>query len=91
MDNTLAVAYDNSYVGYGCGFNSNGYLVVHLKAMGGVGTHIISMRPLLYTQQPSFANTPYGMVPILTSENDLPGLALGYQIPTVYFAIKIVK
>jgi hypothetical protein len=91
MDNTLAVAYDNSYVGYGCGFNSNGYLVVHLKALGGVGTHIISMRPLLYTQQPSFANTPYGMVPILTSENDLPGLALGYQIPTVYFAIKIVK
>ena len=91
MDNTLAVAYDNSYVGYGCGFNSNGYLVVHLKALGGVGTHIISMRPLLYTQQPSFANTPYGMVPILTSEDDLPGLALGYQIPTVYFAIKIVK
>jgi hypothetical protein len=91
MDNTLAVAYDNSYVGYGCGFNSNGYLVVHLKAMGGVGTHIVSLRPLLYTQQPSFANTPYGMVPILTSENDLPGLALGYQIPTMYFSIKIVK
>ena len=91
MDNTLAVSYDNSYVGYGCGFNSNGYLVVHLKAMGGVGTHIITMRPLLYTQQPSFANTPYGMVPILTSENDLPGLALGYQIPTFNFAIKIVK
>ena len=91
MDNTLAVAYDNSYVGYGCGFNSNGYLVVHLKALGGVGTHIISMRPLLYTQQPSFANTPYGMVPILTSERDLPGLALGYQIPTIYFAIKVVK
>jgi hypothetical protein len=91
MDNTLAVAYDNSYVGYGCGFNSNGYLVVHLKAMGGVGTHIVTMRPLLYTQQPSFANTPYGMVPILTSERDLPGLALGYQIPTFHFAIKIVK
>lgn len=91
MDNTLAVAYDNSYVGYGCGFNSNGYVVFHLKAMGGVGTHIISMRPLLYTQQPSFANTPYGMVPILSSENDLPGLALGYEIPTMYFSIKIVK
>ena len=91
LDNTMAVTYDNNYIGYGCGFNSNGYLVVHLKALGGVGTHIISMRPLLYTQQPSFANTPYGMVPILTSERDLPGLALGYQIPTVYFAIKIVK
>jgi hypothetical protein len=31
------------------------------------------------------------MVPILTSERDLPGLALGYQIPTIHFAIKIVK
>jgi hypothetical protein len=31
------------------------------------------------------------MVPVLTSENDFPGLALGYQIPTVYFAIKVVK
>jgi hypothetical protein len=91
MDNTLAVAYDNSYVGYGCGFNSNGYLVVHLTATGGVGTHIITLRPLLYTQQPSFASTPYGMVPVLTSERDFAGLALGYQIPTFHFAINIVK
>jgi hypothetical protein len=91
MDNTLAVAYDNSYVGYGCGFNSNGYLVVHLTAIGGVGTHIVTLRPLLYTQQPSFASTPYGMVPVLTSERDFAGLALGYQIPTFHFAINIVK
>ena len=91
FDNTLAVTYDNSYIGYGCGFNSNGYLVVHLRATGGVGTHVIDLRPLLYTQQPSFASTPYGMTPVLTSENDFPGLALGYQIPQFHFAINVVK
>lgn len=91
FDNTLAVTYDNSYIGYGCGFNSNGYLVVHLKAIGGVGTHIIDLRPLLYTQQPSFASTPYGMTPVLTFDRDFAGLALGYQIPAFHFAINIVK
>ncbi|CAB4707076.1 unannotated protein [freshwater metagenome] len=91
FDNTLAVTYDNSYIGYGCGFNSNGYLVVHLRALGGVGTHIIDLRPLLYTQQPSFANTPYGMAPVLTFDRDFAGLALGYQIPAFHFAINIKK
>ncbi len=91
LDNTLAVTYDNSYIGYGCGFNSNGYMVVHFRASGAPGTHLIDLNPLLYTNQPSFANTPYGMAPILTSARDFPGLALGYQIPSFHFAITIVK
>jgi hypothetical protein len=91
LDNTRAVTYDNSYVGYGCGFNSNGYMVIHIRATGAPGTHIIDLHPLLYTQQPSFANTPYGMVPLLSSDRDDPGLALGYQLPVVHFAITITK
>lgn len=91
LDNTLAVTYDNSYIGYGCGFNSNGYLVVHLKALGGPGTHVIDLRPVLYTQQPSFANTPYGMTPVLTFDRDFAGLALGYQIPAFHFSIRVTK
>ena len=91
LDNTLAVTYDNSYIGYGCGFNSNGYMVVHLIATGAPGTHIIDLHPVLYVFQPSFANTPYGALPVLTNGNDLPGLALGYQPPTVRFAITITK
>jgi hypothetical protein len=91
MDNTLAVTYDNSYVGYGCGFNSNGYMVIKMRATGEPGTHIIDLWPLMYTNLPSFSNTPYGMLPVLTSDRDLPGLALGYQIPTVHLTIKIVK
>jgi hypothetical protein len=91
LDNTIAVDYDNSYVGYGCGFNSNGDVVLNLVATGAPGTHLIDMYPLLYTQQPSYANTPYGMVPVLTYARDVPGLALGYQLPAIRLAIKVVK
>jgi hypothetical protein len=91
LDNTLAVDYDNSFIGYGCGFNSQGYTVIHLYATGGVGTHIIDLYPQLYTNQPSFASTPYGMLPVLTYARDFPGLALGYQVPSIKFAITIVK
>lgn len=91
LDNTIAVDYDNSYVGYGCGFNSNGDVVLNLVATGAPGTHLIDMYPLLYTQQPSYANTPYGMVPVLSYAQDLPGLALGYQLPAIRLAIEVVK
>jgi hypothetical protein len=91
LDNTIAVDYDNSYVGYGCGFNSNGDVVMNMVATGAPGTHLIDMYPLLYTQQPSYANTPYGMVPMLAYERDEPGLALGYQLPAMRLAITIVK
>ena len=91
LDNTLGVDYDNSYMGYGCGFNSNGYMVVHLRATGGPGIHIIDLNPILYSLSPSFANTPYGMVPVLSSARDYPGLALGYQVPSIHFAIRVIK
>ena len=91
LDNTIAVDYDNSYVGYGCGFNSNGDVVLNLVATGGPGTHIIDGYPLLYSQQPSYANTPYGMQPFLTYAQDEPGLALGYQLPAIRLAITVVK
>ena len=91
LDNTIAVDYDNSYIGYGCGFNSNGDVVLNLVATGQPGTHLIDMYPLLYTQQPSYANTPYGMVPVLTYARDIPGLALGYQLPAIRLAIEVVR
>ncbi|MBU6515842.1 MAG: hypothetical protein KGL23_08140 [Acidobacteriota bacterium] len=91
LDNTLGVDYDNSYMGYGCGFNSNGYMVIHLRATGGVGTHLIDLYPMLYSLSPSFANTPYGMVPYLSYARDFPGLALGYHVPAIRLAIRVVR
>jgi hypothetical protein len=91
LDNTIAVDYDNSYVGYGCGFNSQGDVVLDLVATGGPGTHLIDMYPLLYTNQPNYANTPYGMIPMLSYRTDMPGLALGYQLPAMRLAITVVR
>lgn len=91
LDNTLAVDYDNSYVGYGCGFSSDGSVVFHLWATGAPGTHLIDVYPNLYGWQPSFANAQYTMSPFLSFARDFPGLALGYQVPAFHFAITIVK
>jgi len=91
LDNTVGVDYDNSYIGYGCGFNSNGDVLLHLNATGGPGTHLIDLYPMLYSLSPSFANTPYGMVPVLTYAQDEPALALGYHLPAFRFAITVVK
>ena len=91
LDNTMAVTYDNSFIGYGCGFNSNGYMVIHFPAVGKPGTHIIDLHPLYYTNQPSYANTPYGMLPLLDWKNDAVGLALGYELPAIHFSIEVTK
>ena len=91
FDNTMAVTYDNSHVGYGCGFNSNGYMAIHMVATGEPGTHLIDLWPQYYSHQPSFANTQYGMVPLLSGGWDNGALALGYTVPVLHFAIKVVK
>lgn len=91
LDNTVAVTYDNSYVGYACGFNSNGDVQIQLFATGEPGTHLIDLYPLLYTQQPAYPYPQLGMVPLLGFARDAPGLAAGYQLPAFRLAIKVVK
>jgi hypothetical protein len=91
IDNTLAVTYDNSYIGYGCGFNSQGDVTMNLVATGAPGTHLIDIYPMLYTQQPAYPYSPLGMMPILSFNRDAPGLALGYRLPAFRLAITVVK
>jgi hypothetical protein len=91
LDNTVAVTYDNGYIGYACGFNSNGYVRIQLFATGKPGIHLIDLYPLLYTQQPAYPYPQLGMVPLLGYRTDAPGLAAGYQIPAFRLAIKVVK
>jgi len=90
LDNTVAVTYDNGYVGYGCGFNSNGDVVLNLVATGGPGTHLIDIYPLLSPYQPAYAYPPHAAVPFLSFARDYPGLALGYQLPAFRLAIRVV-
>ena len=91
LDNTVAVTYDNGYIGYGCGFNSNGDVVLDLVATGGPGTHLIDIYPLLYPYQPAYAYPPHAAVPFLSFARDFPGLALGYRLPAFRLAIKVVS
>ena len=91
LDNTVAVTYDNSYVGYGCGFNSNGDVVLDLVATGGPGTHLIDIYPLLYPYQPAYPYPPHAAVPFLHLTRDFPGLALGYRLPAFRLSITVVR
>jgi hypothetical protein len=91
LDNTVAVTYDNSYVGYGCGFNSNGDVVLDLVATGRPGTHLIDVYPLLYPYQPAYPYPPHAAVPFLNFARDFPGLALGYRLPAFRLAITVVE
>lgn len=90
LDNTVAVTYDNAYIGYACGFNSNGYVRIQLFATGDKGTHLIDLYPLLYTQQPAYPYPQLGMVPLLGYAMDAPGLGAGYDLPAFRLAIEVV-
>ncbi|HET7514145.1 MAG TPA: hypothetical protein VFJ60_05045 [Gaiella sp.] len=90
LDNTVAVTYDNAYIGYACGFNSNGYVRIQLFATGDKGTHLIDLYPLLYTQQPAYPYPQLGMVPLLGYAMDAPGLGAGYDLPAFRLAIQVV-
>jgi len=89
LDNTLAVDYDNSYIGYGCGFHSNGYMAVHLTATR-TGIHIIDLYPLAVLGVAERGHLLRHGAAALRYHDD-PGLALGYQVPTIHLAIRIVK
>ncbi len=47
-DNIFAILYDNSYIGYACGFNSDGDVIVKLSATGSPGWHYIDLYPTFY-------------------------------------------
>ncbi len=46
--NIYNIVYDNAYVGYACGFNSQGDVTVYLPATGGPGWHYIDLYPGIY-------------------------------------------
>ena len=43
-----ALVYDNGYLGYACGFNSQGDVVINLPAAGAPGWHFIDLYPAIY-------------------------------------------
>ncbi|MEJ2667911.1 MAG: hypothetical protein P8Z81_12575 [Deinococcales bacterium] len=92
--NIYTVLLDNGYVGYGCGFNSQGDVTIHLKAPGREGTHFISVFPSIYqgsVVSPGGPTTPdanatYLQLPMLNFR-DHPGESL----PAFWLAFEVTR
>jgi hypothetical protein len=82
-DNIYTVNYDNAYMGYACGFNSQGDVVINFTASGTPGVHLIDLYPGLY-DGPRDGQLLYRL-PQLTYATDHPG----NTIPALRFAFTI--
>ena len=79
--NIYTLVYDNGYLGYACGFNSQGDVEVTLKATGGPGWHYIDLYPAIYKGEESPGQQNF-RIPQLTYEADHPG----EDLPAFHFA-----
>lgn len=85
----MSIVYDNSYLGYACGFNSQGDVTLNLVATGAPGTHLVDLYPMIFV---GHGKGPWNYeIPQLTSGRDHPGLQLGYRLPVLRMAIEIVR
>ncbi|MFN8633730.1 MAG: hypothetical protein U0893_07755 [Chloroflexota bacterium] len=83
-ENTYATTYDNSYIGYVCGFSTNGDVQFTVTATGQPGTHLIDLYPTIYKGK-DLQPRIYSM-PQLTYATDHPQRIT----PAMQIAIEIV-
>ncbi|HLH22889.1 MAG TPA: hypothetical protein VK066_10220 [Chloroflexota bacterium] len=84
-DNILNLTYDNAYLGYACGFTSQGDVLVTLTATGAPGVHTIDFYPGLFKGPPDMPQQLYRL-PQLTYLDDHPG----NRLPAVRVTIEVV-
>jgi hypothetical protein len=82
--NIYHVVYDDNYVGYACGFNSQGDVTVYMPASGAPGWHYIDLYPGIYKGQETRPNN--FRIPQLTYAEDHPG----EDLPAFHFAIHVL-
>jgi hypothetical protein len=90
--NIYTLLLNNGYLGYGCGFNSQGDVTIHLRAPGQEGVHFLSLYPAIYQGQvtgpgaptSTDANATYLQVPML-HEADHPG----EELPAMHLAFEV--
>jgi hypothetical protein len=83
FDNIYVATYDNAYMGYACGFNSQGDVVINFNAAGSPGMHLIDFYPGIY--QGSDKDQQLYRLPQLTYADDHPG----NKIPALRFAFDV--
>jgi hypothetical protein len=84
-DNIYVATYDNAYMGYACGFNSQGDVVINFTAAGQAGEHLIDLYPGIY-EGPSTEPQQLYRTPQLTYADDHPG----NKIPALRFTFEVV-
>jgi len=84
--NIYNLVYDNGFLGYVCGFNSQGDVLIHLPAAGSVGWHFIDLYPGIYKGEdaPGVQNF---RIPQLTAEADHPG----ERLPVFRLAFEVTE
>jgi hypothetical protein len=85
-DNIYVATYDNAYMGYACGFNSHGDVVINFTATGEPGLHLIDLYPGIY-QGPSTEPQQLYRLPQLTYADDHPG----NKIPALRFTFEVTS
>ncbi|GGP17092.1 hypothetical protein [Oceanobacillus neutriphilus] len=85
FDNALGVIYDNAYIGYICGFNSQGTIKLPLTASGEPGYHSIDIYPSIYQGQDPIPDIY--RKPQLTYREDHPGTG----IPAIRTFFKVTE
>ena len=85
-DNIYVATYDNAYMGYACGFNTAGDVVINFTATGTPGEHIIDLYPGIY-QGPATEPQLLYRQPQLTYAEDHPG----NKIPALRFKFRITN
>ena len=83
-DNIYVATYDNAYMGYACGFNSQGDVVINFTAAGEPGAHVIDLYPGIYQGPPTEPQQFYRL-PQLTYADDHPG----NKIPALRFTFEV--
>jgi hypothetical protein len=83
-DNIYVATYDNAYMGYACGFNSHGDVVINFIATGEPGPHLIDLFPGIYQGPPTEPQQLYRL-PQLTYADDHPG----NKIPALRFTFEV--
>lgn len=84
--NIYNLVYDNAYVGYACGFNSQGDVTVYLAATGEPGWHYIDLYPGIY-KGIEMSGTDNFRIPQLTAAADHPG----EHLPVFHFAFQVTE
>ncbi len=84
--NIYTVVYDNAYVGYACGFNSQGNVIINLPMAGAPGWHFIDLYPGIYKGKDVKGVNNF-RIPRLTFLEDHPG----EQLPAFRFAVKVLR